>query len=879
MHKKKGGMSRRAFVGASAVAALTLASACSPENKLGETEDRKIYRLDTDLDENVEGKWVTAYCADNCGGMCLNKVYVVDGVAVRQKTDDTHEDSVDNPQLRACPRGRARRQDTFGVDRLKYPMKRKNWEPLTGGQKELRGVDEWVRISWDEALDAVSAEIKHVIQEYGNRSILMGGSTVYSDIAKIFNLLGGAVSMSSTFSHGTTCFTATAMGLPYVGLGEENDRFDYVNADTIVFYGCNPAWASGGTYTSYFLPAKEAGVNFVYVGPDYNATASLFDARWITVRPGTDTAFLLAVAYEMFMADEENPGSVIDWDFVHTYSIGVDGESMPADAKLGENFKDYVLGNYDDLPKTPEWATEICGAPAEDIKRYAQLMNRNNAITTLRSYAASRCNDSDNWLQLMMAIGIMGGHIGKPGHCTGAAYHKCVGSGMPYMIQAGSSGLPNIDRVLDDVINDAEQWDAVLNGKFNCAGEILLDDIRPQDIRDIDVHLICFEGTSAVNSNLATFKGIQALRKADFVFSTARSLTSQARYSDIVLPVATQWEEVGGVHGGGSYICNREVYIVHTKVTEPLYEAKTTSDVIASLCEKLGIDSKVIYPIDDKQQFFNILQTTMIRNKDNTDYETFLTITQEDIDEWGVDSAPQEGVINLREFIDQGIYRMNRSPGDVYQYYGFQNFIADPVANPLPSPSGKFEIYCQRKADAINAAGWTKDYVWKPYPTYKRPVNGYEDSFADWETKEKGEFPYQIFNPHYLRRSHTLFDNLPWLREAFAQPFFITVEDAKEKGIADGDTVRIWNNNGQILRKATLTERMMRGCVALPHGAWVEVDPETGMDKAGTDNVLTSPMTSGLGVAGYNTNLVDFEKYDGPALEPDYTWPQRIIEL
>ena len=99
-----------------------------------------------------EGKWVSAACWHNCGGRCVNKALVVDGVVVRQKTDDTHPDSPDFPQQRGCHRGRSQRHQVFGPDRLKYPMKRKHWEP-GGGRKELRGRDEWVRISWDEALD------------------------------------------------------------------------------------------------------------------------------------------------------------------------------------------------------------------------------------------------------------------------------------------------------------------------------------------------------------------------------------------------------------------------------------------------------------------------------------------------------------------------------------------------------------------------------------------------------------------------------------------------------------------------------------------------------------------------------------------------------
>ncbi len=54
-----------------------------------------------------EGKWVTAACWHNCGGRCMNKAYVVDGVVTKQKTDDTHPDSPDYPQQRGCARGRS----------------------------------------------------------------------------------------------------------------------------------------------------------------------------------------------------------------------------------------------------------------------------------------------------------------------------------------------------------------------------------------------------------------------------------------------------------------------------------------------------------------------------------------------------------------------------------------------------------------------------------------------------------------------------------------------------------------------------------------------------------------------------------------------------
>ena len=100
----------------------------------------------------TEGEWVPAACWHNCGGRCVNKVLVRDGVVVRQKTDDSVDDSVDNPQQRGCVRGRSQRMQVFGPDRIKYPLKRKTWSP-DAPHGELRGKGEWERISWDEALD------------------------------------------------------------------------------------------------------------------------------------------------------------------------------------------------------------------------------------------------------------------------------------------------------------------------------------------------------------------------------------------------------------------------------------------------------------------------------------------------------------------------------------------------------------------------------------------------------------------------------------------------------------------------------------------------------------------------------------------------------
>ncbi len=117
------------------------------------------------------------------------------------------------------------------------------------------------------------------------------------------------------------------------------------------------------------------------------------------------------------------------------------------------------------------------------------------------------------------------------------------------------------------------------------------------------------------------------------------------------------------------------------------------------------------------------------------------------------------------------------------------------------------------------------------------------------------------------------------MREAWPNPVFLNASDAKEKGIATGDTVLVSTQFGQVLRKACCMESMMPGQVAIPHGAWSNVDETTGIDHGGADNYLMGNVLYGMGVTGYNNYNCNFEKYDGPELDDDCNIDKRIIEL
>ena len=870
-------VSRRGFVKAGAAAAALAAGsslvACSPSSEDG-TEAESAQGTAA----GEEGTWVTAACWHNCGGRCLNKALVKDGVVLRQKTDDTHEDSPDYPQQRGCLRGRSQRHQVFAEDRLKYPMKRKGWSP-DNPNGEMRGKDEWERISWEEALDYVAEGLKAAKEKAGNRSILLSGgwNSGGSDVSRTLALFGGYCEFWNTNSFGAWAKTPFVCGFHHNGAWDQtvNDRFDLRNCETVVMLSMNPAWSAMGSQTMNYWMAKQAGAKFICIDPFYNDTYSMLEADWLPVRPATDTALLLGLAYAMIEQDEEH--GLIDWDFLNSCTVGFDAEHMPEDAKDATSFRDYVMGDADGEAKTPEWAADICGVEADKIRELAVEMGKDNKVAFICGMASGRVHNVENLPQLVMTIGAMGGHMGKSGHMTGSTMHATSGNGGDALIAAGSNGVEGIANPVDDSINANEVYDAILNGSYNWtgSGHAFADtQYQPGEKRDIDIRVIYHPAAADLQTSDGMEKGIEAHRKVDMVVTHAQFYTTNARYSDIVLPVTTEWEKDWGFLGGTLvHSSNREMMVYYTKVVDPLFECKSDGEIAVELAKRLGVDENEVAPLSGGQMLYNTLASMTVLDEDGKNYVPAVGITADDIAEMGADGDPVEGKLAYQELKELGVYQVKREQGDNYGYIAFEDFRNDPKANPLKTPSGKLEICCQSLADICNQMGWG---TIEPIPTYQHVAGGYEDTFSDWEAKTKGDYPFQMITPHYLRRSHTVFDNVDWLREAWANPVFLNSDDAVENGIADGDTVLITTAFGKSLRNASLTGRLRPGVVALPHGAWVDVDESTGIDRAGADNYLSGQSPNGLGVSGFNSVVCNIEKYDGEQLGADVDEPARI---
>ena len=323
----------------------------------------------------------------------------------------------------------------------------------------------------------------------------------------------------------------------------------------------------------------------------YSTTAAIYADEYIPIRPATDTTLILAVAH-VLLEEEKNEPDLIDRDFLNRCTVGFDKDHMPEGANPEENFTDYVLGTYDGQPKTPEWASKICGVSPEKIREFALELGRSKPATILFAWNSARVEKGTHVCQAQMTLGAMTGNMGiKGGSCSISSQEPSMNGG-PGLVKIGKDGWEKIENPCKTKICTSEHWDAILNGEYTSG---------PGEKTPIDIRMIYHSHVSVINQTNNSTKGIDAHRKVDFVCTNHFVMTPEAQHADLVLPVTTPWEKDGEVLYG-----NREILIWSEKVIDPLFEAKDDIEIAAELGRRLGLDVNQIEPSSHMQASFNL---------------------------------------------------------------------------------------------------------------------------------------------------------------------------------------------------------------------------------------------------------------------------------
>ncbi|HEX2785764.1 MAG TPA: molybdopterin-dependent oxidoreductase, partial [Ilumatobacteraceae bacterium] len=418
--------------------------------------------------------------------------------------------------------------------RVLRPAIRRGWLENGPGPSDLRGREEFVEVSWDEAVEAVATELDRARAAHGNESIF-GGSYGWASagifhhaqtqLQRLLNLIGGYTRSINSYSNGTSVVL-----LPHlVGSAEEVMRQPtswptiIEHTDLVVAFGGIPAknvFVTPGGMTEhrtrdYLDRAAARGVEFALVSPVRNDLPPQIPSTWYPIVPGTDVALMLALAHTLLVE------SLADREFLARYTSGAD------------IFESYVLGTSDGVPKTAEWASTRCEIPADDIRQLARHMAAVRTLVTV-TWSLQRIPHGEQPVWAGLALAALLGQIGLPGGGFGHGYGSMgdVGSvgpsiGLPHFSKGGNkvrTFIP-VARIADMLLSPGEEF-AYDGGTYTYP----------------DIRLVYWAGGNPFHHHQDLDRLRRALGKADTVIVNEPYWTSMARHADIVLPTTIPME-------------------------------------------------------------------------------------------------------------------------------------------------------------------------------------------------------------------------------------------------------------------------------------------------------------------------------------------------
>ena len=789
-------VSRRTFMKGSALAGLGAAAmgtgavslfGCSPSADGAKGGDAAATQA-------VEETTTWGHCAINCPGRCSLKFHVQDDEVAWVETYTSKDAGFDEVQPRACLRGRTYRRWLANPDRINYPMKRVG----------KRGEGKFEQISWDEAVDTIASELKRIIDEYGNESVYIPyatgvSSTTARSLPRFMNCIGGCLG-----SYGDYSAMQMEMIVPhtYGASGFSGSTLNAAeDAALILAFGTSPTETRQGGAVSHYdwvhLRETTKG-KMIYIDPRMNDSVMGRSAEWQPINPGTDAALCSAIAHELIAND------LVDKEFLDTYCVGYDEDTMPESAKgQSKSYKDYIMGTgYDMVEKTPEWAAPICGISADRIKELAAEIGAAKPLYVVQGWGPQRRSNGELNCWSIMMLPLLTGQVGLPGTSNGCregsysislqslpAGDNPIKAKIPVFLFTEAIDHGTEMTALNSAVTGADKLNQNIKCMLNYAGNCLTN--QHGDINY--AHDILADES-----------------KCEFIVVWETAMTDSAKYADILLPDLFRFEQVSQIGTGGD-----NAYMISGQpCTTPKFERKTLYDALTLIADKMGV----------KEQF--------------TEGKT----QEEWIKELYEAGAKADGNMPTWDEIKaQGVYKRPLEPA-----IGLVDFRTDPVKNPLSTPSGKIEIYSEQLAEI--AATWELEEgdVINPIPVFTPGFQGY-GSVTD-------EYPLYCTGFHHKSRTHSSFGFIPELEQVARQQLWINPADAESRGIASGDTVAVKSPAGEIRIEALVTSRIIPGTIGIPQGAWHKADMNGDrVDEGACVNTLTTyrptPLAKGNGPA------------------------------
>lgn len=529
-------MSRRDFLklGGLTAAMLTVGSFIPPQVAKAAREAGLI-------DPNGDG-YIPTMC-EMCVWRCGVLAKVKDGKVVKLEGNPEHPNS--NGKL--CARGQSGLMNTYDPDRVLTPLIRVG----------KRGEGKFRKASWEEALDLVASNMQKIKDQYGAEAMLF--SSTHNISQPVFeNLLYGFGSPN----YGTQrslCFNAMIVA-NLMTYGMEEPARDYSKIKYLILTGRNLTEAISTSETSALMDIISEGAKVIYIDPRFTKTASKA-TEWLPIKPGTDSAFHLAMINVIITENLSNKSFVAD------YTSGFDQLAASVSAN------------------TPAWAEKITGIPADSISRIAREFAA--AGSNALAHNGWRTSNFLNSFQTQRAITILNALVGN----WGTTLHPTAGESAGGLGSIPQPAYPRISAPRLDGVPwkfpfvplklgiFQEMRDGALTGDPYPAKGWLISRQNPvQDLPD-------------------RAKTLELFGKLDFIATIDIIMNDTSWFSDVVLPEASYLERYDPLNPVGDKVFLRQ------PVIEPQGEAKSALWIFKELGTRLGLAD--FFQYKDEKDYIN----------------------------------------------------------------------------------------------------------------------------------------------------------------------------------------------------------------------------------------------------------------------------------
>ncbi len=718
--------------------------------------------------------------------------------------------------------------------RITAPVVRESWlDGGPGASNHKRGSDRFVQINWDEAETIVAAELERVINTKGNQAIYAGSygwasagrfHHAQSQVHRFLNTIGGYTKSKNTYS-----FAAAEVIIPHV-LGDNFMELLAVQTSWKSIRNNTKLMVAFGGLPTFNSQISNGGTG-AHIQRLEVKKAAATGTRFVNLAPcrsdvktDIDEDWIALrpntdVAVMLAMAHTLLVEKLYNPSFLDRYTTGFD------------RFQAYLLGQNDGIPKTAAWAAGISGMAETDIVELTREMAQKRTMLTV-SWSLSRQQFGEQPFWAIVALAAMLGQMGKQGGGVAFGYTvtNYLGNNafkMPYV------PLPQGENPITDFIPVARVSDMLLNPgqKFHYNGG---------EFTYPDIDLIYWAGGNPFHHHQDLSRMRKAWEKPSTVIVNEWCWNALARHADIVLPCTTTMErqDIG--------MTSRDPYVISMdKAIEPVAGARNDYDIFTGIARRMNAED------------------AFTEGRTAEDWQRWIW-------EKSCEKAAELNIYmpDYKSFRKAGFYKApDLNEGRVF----LSKFFTDPAANPLKTPSGKIELF----SETVDRFAYDDC---PGHPAWMEPV--------EWLGAKDKKFPLHLLSKQPKTKLHSQLDNGTLSQSAKIkghEPVEMNPDDAKVRGISDGDIVRVFNDRGACLCGVIVTEDIMPGVLIISTGSWYDpVDPAdvSSMCKHGNPNMLSPDIsTSKLsqGPAAHSC-LAEVERFAGPIQDITAFDPPEIIQ-